>query len=62
MHRRFVVWLLVIVAGGALASGPARATQASTGDEYVGKWTGAWDGSGSGEFELTLQNEEITTL
>jgi hypothetical protein len=56
MHRRSLVWLLVIVfVGTASASTPARASQASTGDEYLGKWTGTWDGSGSGEFELTLE-------
>jgi hypothetical protein len=54
MHRRSLVWLLVVF-GTALASTPARALQASTGDEYAGTWTGTWDGSGSGEFELTLE-------
>ena len=55
MHTRWLGWLLVIVFSSALASTPATATQASAGEEYAGKWTGTWDGSGSGEFELTLE-------
>jgi hypothetical protein len=55
MHNRSLVWLLVIVFGGALASTPATAKQASSGVEHVGQWAGTWDGSGSGEFELTLE-------
>jgi hypothetical protein len=60
MHTRSIVWLFVIAFGSALASLPATATQSSTGDEYVGRWTGTWDGSGSGEFELTLEKGKDT--
>ena len=47
--------LLLIAGSLTFANAPARAAQASTGDEYAGKWAGTWDGSGSGEFELTLE-------
>jgi hypothetical protein len=55
MRNRSFAWLLVVVAFGILAGAPGQARQASSDDEYVGKWTGTWDGSGSGGFELTLE-------
>jgi hypothetical protein len=55
MQTRSCVGLLLIACSLTFANVPARATQASTGDEYAGKWAGTWDGSGSGEFELTLE-------
>jgi hypothetical protein len=55
MQIRSCVGLLLIACSLTFASTPARATQASTGDDYAGKWAGTWDGSGSGEFELTLE-------
>jgi hypothetical protein len=55
MQTRSFIGLLLIVGSLTFANVPARATQASAGDEYAGKWAGTWDGSGSGEFELTLE-------
>jgi hypothetical protein len=55
MRNRSFLWILVIVFCGALAGTPGEAGQTSNGDEYAGKWAGTWDGSGSGEFELTLE-------
>ncbi|HEX7139114.1 MAG TPA: hypothetical protein VF219_14770 [Vicinamibacterales bacterium] len=37
----------------ALAIGSPLVGQ-SSGEKYIGAWTGTWDGAGSGDFELTL--------
>lgn len=55
MQTRSFVGLLLIACSLTFVNAPAGAMQASTGDEYAGKWAGTWDGSGSGEFELTLE-------
>ncbi len=34
------------------------ASQATAGDQYVGTWTGAWDGAGTGGFELTIEKDK----
>lgn len=53
---RLVSFLLLTFGGAALlARGPASGNaQSPTADKYIGTWAGTWDGSGSGEFELTL--------
>src|SRR5471030_1367586 len=58
MHSRSFWWILVIVFCGATASTLGEARQTSNGDEHAGKWAGTWDGSGSGEFELTLEKSK----
>jgi hypothetical protein len=55
MHTTSRVWPLLIVCGLAFATAPSRAEQTSSSAEYTGQWAGTWDGSGSGEFELTLE-------
>jgi hypothetical protein len=34
---------------------PSRANAPAAGEQFVGVWTGTWEGAGSGGFELTLE-------
>src|SRR5262245_1305919 len=54
MRNLFVSGAIVIVCALAVA-GATAATQETSGDEYMGQWTGTWDGAGTGTFELLLQ-------
>ena len=54
MHVRSCVWVLATFFCVALAGTAAR-TEQQSGADYAGQWTGTWDGSGSGNFELTLE-------
>ena len=49
-----LVWLFVF---GALCSAAQRGSEgASSGEPFVGTWTGTWEGAGStGSFELTFE-------
>ncbi len=38
-----------------MAGATVAATQETSGDEYTGQWTGTYEGSGTGGFELLLQ-------
>jgi hypothetical protein len=51
--HRLLTLLLVVVCGTALATG-IEARQSSNGEQYTGMWTGTYDGSGTGQFEMTL--------
>ena len=51
-HRLAMVFAFVMFA--AVCSYPVTA-QSSRGQEYTGTWAGTWDGSGTGDFELTLE-------
>jgi len=54
MQVRFCVWVLAVFFCAAL--GPTVvSTEQQSGADYAGQWTGTWDGSGSGNFELTLE-------
>jgi len=55
MRSRSIMWVFAIVFFSALAVAPGEAGQAANGGEYAGTWVGTWDGSGSGEFTLTLE-------
>ena len=55
MRNGSFLWVFVIVFCSALPCVRGAAAQTSSGDEYAGQWAGTWDGSGSGEFELTLE-------
>jgi hypothetical protein len=47
-----VVLALVVPGTGLPARGEAR--QAPNGDQYAGMWSGTYDGSGTGQFEMML--------
>ena len=53
MHVRSCVW--VLAAFCVALAGTAARTEQQSGADYAGQWTGTWDGSGSGNFELTLE-------
>ena len=53
MRVRSCVWLLAVFFCAAL--GTAASTGQQSGTDYAGQRTGTWDGSGSGNFELTLE-------
>ena len=53
MNVRTFVWLLL--AFFCVGLGTTVSTEQQKGADYAGQWTGTWDGSGSGNFELTLE-------
>src|SRR5436190_21251786 len=56
MRHRCAVLLGMVFCG--LCAVAAAAVQSSGGDQYVGTWSGTWDGAGSGEFGLTLEKKD----
>ena len=55
MRNRLSVWLFVVIFG-ALASAAQRGEGPPPGEQFVGTWTGTWEGAGSsGGIELTLE-------
>jgi hypothetical protein len=55
VRNRWCVWLWVFIFG-ALCSAAQRGREGSSGEQqFLGTWTGTWDGAGSGGFELTLE-------
>ena len=55
MCKRHMLWLLVFVCLGVRAGVGSEVEQSTNGEEYVGTYSGTWDGSGTGNFELTLE-------
>jgi hypothetical protein len=51
-NRRSWLALVLVVCGAGSA---ARLTaQPASGEQYAGMWSGTYDGSGTGQFEMTL--------
>jgi hypothetical protein len=50
MRQKPWIVLIAFVFGAVCA-----AAQAGGGEQFLGTWTGTWDGAGSGGFELTLE-------
>jgi hypothetical protein len=50
------VSILAVVA--CLLLGQRATAQSAKGPDFVGTWAGTWDGSGSGDFELTLESRD----
>ena len=62
MRSRWFVWLWLIVLG-ATGSAMQRAEAPLPGDQFVGTWTGTWEGAGSsGGFELTLEKDKAGAI
>ena len=59
--RRMAAVLMLAVSWMASAA-PADARQASSGEQYAGMWTGTYDGSGTGQFEMTLDKGQDGTM
>ena len=59
MRNRCVVWLWLIIFG-AICSAAQPGTQGSASEQFLGTWSGTWDGAGTGGFELTLEKARMT--
>ena len=58
MRNRFWV-VMLLVAFGAIVSATQRGEGPSPGEQFVGTWSGSWEGAGSsGGFELTLEKSK----
>jgi hypothetical protein len=58
MRNRWLVWLLAFVVCEVCSGTRGEAGQSSSAEPYAGTWSGIWDGSGSGEFELKLEKSK----
>jgi hypothetical protein len=54
MRNRKLVRVIAFLICAIVSAASGEAMQASRGQDYMGTWSGTWDGAGSGEFELTL--------
>ncbi len=59
MRNRHLVWLWLVLLGAVCyAAQDGGEKKPSTGEQFVGTWTGTWEGAGaSGGFELTLEKD-----
>ena len=62
MRNRFWV-VLLLVAFGAIVSATQRGEGPPPGEQFVGTWSGSWEGAGSsGGFEMTLEKSKEGTF
>ena len=58
MKTRSSVWLFLVLFTGICVAAQ-RGAEKSSGEEFVGVWSGSWEGAGgSGGFELTLEKSK----
>jgi len=56
MRRQFrTMAAAAMLAGAWLVAHVAQGDAQPTGDEFVGTWTGTWEGGGAGRFDLTIE-------
>ena len=56
MRHRCCVWLWLVIFGAVCSAAQRGAEGSSSGEQFVGTWTGTWDAGGSGGgFELTVE-------
>ena len=56
MRKRCCVWLWVFILGAVCSAAQRGAEGSSSGEQFVGTWTGTWDaGDSGGGFELTVE-------
>jgi hypothetical protein len=55
MQKSGLAWLLFVMCCALGVGSASAARQSPSADRYMGTWTGTWDGSGTGAFELTLE-------
>jgi hypothetical protein len=55
MRRRACLWLCLFIVGVTCSAAQRGAEGTSSGEQFVGTWSGKWEGAGSGGFELTLE-------
>lgn len=55
MRSKCYVWLCVFVFTAICSAAQRGGDGPSPGEQFVGTWTGTWEGAGTGGFELTLE-------
>jgi hypothetical protein len=55
VRKNMCVWLWLVLLAVACAAVPRAQDKGAPGEQFVGTWTGTWDGAGTGGFTLTLQ-------
>jgi hypothetical protein len=56
VRDRSIVWLFLLLFGVVCSAAQRGPGGSSSGEEFVGVWSGTWEGAGgSGGFELTLE-------
>ncbi len=56
MRHRCCVWLWLVIFGAVCSAAQRGAEGSSSGEQFVGTWTGTWDAGGTGGgFELTVE-------
>jgi len=55
MRNGRLLWPFVLVYLGVCSGAGGAARQSTNGEQYAGTYSGTWDGSGTGNFELTLE-------
>src|SRR5918994_4047543 len=58
MRRRSWVWAWVLVLGTICSAAQRGGEGPPPGEQFLGTWTGTWEGSGSGGFELALEKDK----
>ena len=61
MRLKAGIWIWFI-AFGVLCAAAGQGGDAPRAEQFVGTWTGTWDGAGSGGFELILEKWKDTML
>jgi hypothetical protein len=54
VRRTLSIWLSLVLVGAIASAAQGPGGKATAGEQFVGTWTGTWDGAGTGGFELTL--------
>lgn len=63
MRNRHLVWVWLVVFGALCSAAQGGGEKPSSGEAFVGTWTGTWEGAGaSGGFNLTLEKDTAGTL
>lgn len=57
MRYRHFVWVWVFIFGAVCSAAQQSGGNAAPGEQYLGRWTGTWDGAGTGGFELMLEKD-----
>ena len=55
-------WAGFFVVCVAIASTPSSGQPSSSGEQFLGVWSGTWEGAGSGGFEVTLEKAKDGTI
>ena len=62
MRIRYGIWLWLILFGALCTATQSGGDRSAPGEQFLGTWTGTWDGAGTGGFELTLEKNKDGAL